>query len=293
MKIFTILLITLLTMTTSHATYQPITSVGSCDKLYYQSKDCATQGICAELTVDCNYAELKTIITQKSDTSNPIVTVSEEVTCQETVSNLVTCEAVLDDVETGDVNEALTAKEQCNILAQSFTCEEGSTISKTDTTLSCVESEEDNCKALLEAKICAEGVALSSKSAESSKVFCQVTTYPLVDVYTYSTVENAVKKAAYLERRIEEAGMALAQARMDHGSKVISFMVYRNSLKLDLTQDQVSAMVSTYATIKALLETGSLNTAKTAIEALTVDGTIITELDKSKLISKIEEYSDL
>ena len=120
---------------------------------------------------------------------------------------------------------------------------------------------------LMEAMIKANNVALMSRleTCRSSK----------------KTVDDA--KAA------REAQIASAMAAINHGKRVIALFLVRNSTK-SLTTGQVKQLNATYSAIKDLLETGSLVSAKEEINALTPDGVLVTEGDKTELIAEIDSF---
>jgi hypothetical protein len=89
------------------------------------------------------------------------------------------------------------------------------------------------------------------------------------------------KKNALLEDSIRQA-----KKLRDCGGRVMDVLLVRNSTK-GLTTAQVKQIVATYAPVKALLETGSLNSAKEEILAVSADGLLITEEDKTALIAEI------
>lgn len=109
-------------------------------------------------------------------------------------------------------------------------------------------------------------------------------------------VENATKKAAYESSKATndatEAGIQTAIKRINHGKRIIALLLVRNSPK-GLNKGQIKQMNATYAEIKGLLETGSLETAKDEINAITPDGTIVTEADKTALVAEINKFLGL
>jgi len=50
----------------------------------------------------------------------------------------------------------------------------------------------------------------------------------------------------------------------------------------------METQLSTYANIKALLESGSLGTARAKITEVTPDGTIVTEADRTALLAVLD-----
>jgi hypothetical protein len=76
---------------------------------------------------------------------------------------------------------------------------------------------------------------------------------------------------------------------IDAGKRVVALLNLRNEPK-NLTGEQIGQMVTTFASIKGLLETGSLKTAKFLIGQVVADGTIITEGDKTALIAELDRW---
>lgn len=109
-------------------------------------------------------------------------------------------------------------------------------------------------------------------------------------------VVNEIKRDAYeslkLEKETQEAAIKMAMKAINHGQRVIALLIVRNASK-GLTTAQIGEMNLTYAQIKGLLETGSLLTAKEKIELITPDGTIVTEADKTALVSEINKFLGL
>jgi hypothetical protein len=81
---------------------------------------------------------------------------------------------------------------------------------------------------------------------------------------------------------------AIVQAQK-WGTLVKAEFSYRN-LSKNLTLAQKKQLVVENASTIALLDSGSLSTAKAEIEATVADGILITEYDKAALIAKIDEY---
>ena len=133
--------------------------------------------------------------------------------------------------------------------------------------------------------------------AEFTETWCnKITGYEQVLSGNKIIVENATKKAAYDSAKAAsdamEAAIEQAFKAINHGKRVIALLVVRNASK-GLTTAQIEQMNSTYAEIKNLLETGSLVTAKEKINLITPDGTIVTEADKTALVSEINKFLGL
>lgn len=282
----------------SFAISQPRVDLGTCDNLYAFKKVCDRfHSDCIENTVNCNYAQLKTDVIPEDDHTKPIKTKNEVEACAEIKQDVEVCNPLVieDDVLTTEIDESLGSKTSVEVCLENQAakiCPENFVVSNSGSELSCIQSLDTNCSLKKEAKTCIDTDEYSE--VLGAEVYCtKVTGYEQKNVTHYSVIEDAIKKTDYESIQAEKAGMALAQERIDHGKKVISLMVYRNALKVGLTEDQIKTMVSTYSSIKALLETGSLNTAKTEIQGLVPDNVLVTDTDKARLIAKINEFPNL
>lgn len=74
--------------------------------------------------------------------------------------------------------------------------------------------------------------------------------------------------------------------RMEFGKRIIAIMSIRNDAK-SLDTAQITQFAADYADINVALQNGSIATAKALINAITPDGTITTEADKTALIDEI------
>ena len=161
-------------------------------------------------------------------------------------------------------------------------------------TRSMVEScaGEVECKAQASAKACVDGRE-SFYNEEYSETWCnKITGYNQKTTGRKIVVVDEVKKAAHDAEQAQKIAMdnamAAAKMAMQCGEDVKALLIVRNASK-GLLPAQIKQMVSTYSEIDALLSSGSLNTAKAEIEAVTADGTIITNDDKAALVAKINE----
>lgn len=102
--------------------------------------------------------------------------------------------------------------------------------------------------------------------------------------------EDATKKAAYETQKANEKAyadaLAAAEKAMQCGKHVQKVLLVRNAVKTLETSD-IKTIVSTYADIKRLLDSGSLESAKEEINLITADGTLITNDDKTALVAAI------
>ena len=80
---------------------------------------------------------------------------------------------------------------------------------------------------------------------------------------------------------------------MEWGKRIIALVLVQNSKKVGLTNSQIAQINGTFAQIKGLLDTGSLNTAKDAITAISPDGVLVTQEDKDIYLAEINAYPGL
>jgi len=99
-------------------------------------------------------------------------------------------------------------------------------------------------------------------------------------------VESQVKKEEYEAAKASEASfqaaMNIARKAQTCGRDAMAYLLVRNASKR-LSSSQKIQLVETYSTIKALLETGSLDSAKGEISSANADGVIVTEADKTAM----------
>ena len=154
-----------------------------------------------------------------------------------------------------------------------------------------------DCETKNESKICADVLESVFMAEDFSEIYCsKFIRFEQKLSGRKTTKENSTKKAAYDSTKASsdamEAGIAQALKRIDHGKRIIALLLVRNAPKT-LNKGQIKQMNATYAEIKGLLDTGSLETAKDEITAITPDGTIVTEADKTALISEINKFLGL
>lgn len=94
------------------------------------------------------------------------------------------------------------------------------------------------------------------------------------------------------EAAAKEQSIAVALQRMEWGKRVIALVLVQNSKKV-LSNVQIAQINATFAQIKGLLETGSLNTAKDAISSISPDGVLVSDEDKSLYLAEINAYPGL
>lgn len=150
---------------------------------------------------------------------------------------------------------------------------------------------DEQCNSFHVSKVCSNGES-SILNLELMQVYCSKFLS-----YGQKTIKSIgldqVKLAAYnLELQskaaaaAKEAAIGYAQKLMACGQRVIAYMLVRNQPK-QLSTSQIDLLVQTYGPIKSLLETGSLTTAAEKIQAVSVDGVVITEADKTALVNEI------
>lgn len=97
--------------------------------------------------------------------------------------------------------------------------------------------------------------------------------------------QKALKEADELQEQKLQEKIKL----IDAGKRVIALLNLRNESK-NLTGEQIGQMVTAFASIKGLLETGSLKTAKYLIGQVVADGVIVTDADKTALIAELDKW---
>lgn len=144
-------------------------------------------------------------------------------------------------------------------------------------------ADESDCQSKLEALVCEAGQAIRTES----EVYCAVDVMKVDGKkLVVSEAKKAAREAAEALKAQQEAAMESALKAMDCGKSAQAMMLVRNAAK-NLTTEQVKQIVSTYAPIKALLDTGSLQSAVEEIAKIQADGVLVTEEDKSAIIAHI------
>jgi hypothetical protein len=164
--------------------------------------------------------------------------------------------------------------------------------SKLDTQ-SCLN--ESDCSSKFIALTCSQIDYEKIKNLDLLQIYCVKLTGYESKTIKIIQLSNS-KLTAYLSLQIQKENEAAKEAevqealkRMEHGRRVIAVLLTRNNSK-SLTTYQIAQMNTVYSTIKSLLETGSLKTAKDAINAISPDGILITAEDKNALITELEKY---
>lgn len=148
------------------------------------------------------------------------------------------------------------------------------------------ESQED-CDNKFQTSSCLEGY-------EKIKNYDQLEVYCVKDVMKIdgkklvnSTSKKATYDAAQATKAQLEGAMKIARKSQQCGNDTLAYMLVRNASK-GLSNAQKKALVKGYTTITALLQLGSLDSAKEEINSATADGVLVTESDKVALAAYID-----
>lgn len=137
-------------------------------------------------------------------------------------------------------------------------------------------------------------------TASCDPFYEKINNYDLLQVYCVKNIikidgkklaESPSKKAAYEAAKASEASFqaAMNTARKSQacGKDAMAYLLVRNASK-GLSNAQKKALVNNFADIKGLLETGSLDAAKSEISSASADGVIVTEADKAAINAYID-----
>jgi uncharacterized ubiquitin-like protein YukD len=150
------------------------------------------------------------------------------------------------------------------------------------------------CDSIHASKVCSDSLEYSIKNYDLNQVYCsRVIGY---ETKAIKIIElDSAKLSAYQAQEIfktqarqKEQVIQFALKRIECVKRVIGLLVLRNSTKV-LTTANIAQINSTYAPIKGLIDTGSLNTAKEQMALIVPDGTLITVDDKNDLISESDK----
>ncbi len=126
------------------------------------------------------------------------------------------------------------------------------------------------------------------KNYDLLSVYCAK---PIYKIEGKKLAESASKRAAYEAAKASEASFqaAMNTARKSQacGKDAMAYLLVRNASK-GLSNAQKKALVKNFADIKGLLETGSLDAAKSEISSASADGVIVTEADKVAINAYID-----
>lgn len=118
------------------------------------------------------------------------------------------------------------------------------------------------------------------------------------DLRYHVVVDGALVEDAGLKASVEAADLAKAGAdaaiaqklkNMEFGKRVLAIVSVRNDAK-SLQPADVLSLSNTYAPIQALLLNGSIATAKAQVEAITPDGTLVTQADLDAILAEMNAY---
>lgn len=173
------------------------------------------------------------------------------------------------DEEIDDPTKPVYSKNEVEACLDQADCE------AKNATKTCIDSEESALMAQDYSEIYCSKLLRFEKKLSGAKVL----------------VENASMKATYeaakAAKDAKDAAIKMAKKAIDCGKQVIAMLVVQNASKgLDTTQ--IKAMNATYSTIKDLLETGSLTSAREEILAATADGVLVTDTDKTVLVAELD-----
>lgn len=152
-----------------------------------------------------------------------------------------------------------------------------------------VESEvcegQSDCEAKLESKVCTADNLQKFASEDWTRIYC-------VELLGKALVKDeagwSALKSQEAQKKALEAGIQFAIGLQDCGKRVMALLLVRNQPK-GLTPAEVKQMVAGYASIKQLLESGSLVSAKEEIQGVVADGRLVTTADKAALTQEIDK----
>lgn len=105
----------------------------------------------------------------------------------------------------------------------------------------------------------------------------------------YTIAIDTEAKAAVQAISDKEAAIAAAMSAIAFGSRIIAYFGVLTDAK-DLSVEQIATLNETFGPIMTLLNSGSIGTAKAAIEAITPDGVLITENDITLILGEINNF---
>lgn len=108
--------------------------------------------------------------------------------------------------------------------------------------------------------------------------------YDLVDG---AAVLNDSKKTGRLAASAAEVALQARVSKFTKAQRVIALIGLRNEAK-NLTSDQVVSVLTTYQSILLMLLSLSIPTARAMVVAAAVDGTIMTEADRTAILAEID-----
>ena len=200
-----------------------------------------------------NYHKLFDIM--KNDIENPN---------HELKSDVALCAPILDDPLTVDIDETKTQMQVCLEKEIAQVC-----------------PESDSPHPFFVVRV-----------ADNSEVYCtRIVSYAQIPSGKKEVREDAALKAAYdTAKEIKKADDSLMKSALrtiNCGKRVKARMLLRNAPK-GLNNGQKKQIVTLYKDIQSLLEAGSLESAKTDIEAVVPDGTLVTSSDIIALVKELD-----
>ena len=149
--------------------------------------------------------------------------------------------------------------------------------------VSCLD--EADCLAKEAAQVCTIGKVIRTES----EVYCAVEVMKAEGKkLVVSEEKKAAREAAEAIKAQQQSALNAALKAMDCGKSAQAAMLVRNAAK-NLTTAQVKQIVTAYAPIKGLLDTGSLQSAIEEIQAIQADGVLVTQADKEAIIAHINQ----
>ena len=153
----------------------------------------------------------------------------------------------------------------------------------------CLDAED--CQAKLEAQLCAQGEQ-SIKNLDQLEVYCtKVISYKKVDktILAIDEAKDAIYQAKLQQKAIDEAKDKAIQAKIkeiEKGQKLIAMIRVSSDTK-NLSVEQKKALIASTKDIIEALSIGSLDVAKSLIQAIQPDGVVITAQDKSSILGEL------
>lgn len=163
------------------------------------------------------------------------------------------------------------------------------TYSKNDIEV-CVD--QSDCESKNASKTCTDSQETVYMAQDFSEIYCsKLTGYEQKvsgrKVFLINLAKKAAADAADAAQLAKDSAMIAARKARNCGETVIDALLVQNASK-SLSTAQIKSINTTYASIKDLLETGSLASAREEIQAVTPDGVLVVEADKTALIAQLD-----
>lgn len=143
---------------------------------------------------------------------------------------------------------------------------------------------QEDCQAKLEQKSCEDGQAFID--AEYSKIYCSKY---LGKILVKDLAGFAQYKALKAARAQTETLIAMGAKARGDCQRVLDLIGGFNLLP-GRTTEQAGEMVASFATAKAALQDGRPGAAKTAIQAIPVDGVLVTQPMKDLALEQLKDW---